>query len=54
LNFYLYETSKALFVQRKCWYISRSATSSYTIDTRIDLVNHEILESSTHSYVLVK
>ena len=54
LNFYLYETSKALFVQRKCWYISRNATSFYTIDDRIDLLNHEILESSTHSYVLIK
>ena len=54
LNFYLYETSKALFVQRKCWYISRNATSFYTIDDRIDLVNHEILESSTHSYALIK
>jgi heme/copper-type cytochrome/quinol oxidase subunit 1 len=54
LNFYLYETSKALFIQRKCWYINRGTISHYTNSRRVDLVNHEILETNTFSYVFIR
>jgi heme/copper-type cytochrome/quinol oxidase subunit 1 len=54
LNFYLYETSKTLFIQRKCWYISRHESVKAVIDERRDLVNHELNEAPSYSYVLVR
>ena len=54
LNFYLYETSKMLFIQRKCWFINRRNSSFHTVDDRISLVNHEIYESSSYSYIIIK
>jgi len=54
LNFYLYETSKSLFIQRKCWYISRHESFTYTQTNRTALINNELFESSTCSHVLIK
>ena len=54
LNFYLYETSRMLFIQRKSWFLSRSNSSLYTLNDKVDFINHEVYESSTHSYVLIK
>ena len=54
LNFYLYETSKMLFVQRKCWYISRHESVKAVVDDRKALINHELVEAPTYSYVLVR
>ena len=54
LNFYLYETSKALFLYRKCAYINRGAVYYYTSSNKLDLINHEILETNSYSYVLIK
>jgi len=54
LNFYLYETSKALFLYRKCSYINRGAVYYYTSSNKLDLINHEILETNSYSCVLIK
>ena len=54
LNFYLYETSKMLFIQRKCWYISRHESVKAVVDDRMALINHELVEAPTYSYVLVR
>jgi len=54
LNFYLYETSKSLFIQRKCWYLSRHENFIHTQTNRMGLINHELIESSSHSYIFIK
>lgn len=53
LNFYMYETSKTLFIQQKCWYLNRSDASNYTSPTRLSLVNLSLVSSSTYSYALI-
>jgi heme/copper-type cytochrome/quinol oxidase subunit 1 len=54
LNFYLYETSKMLFIQHKCWYISRHESMKSVLDERKNLLNHELSETSAYSYVLIR
>lgn len=54
LNFYLYETSKMLSIQRKCWYISRHESMKSVLDERRGLINHELNETASYSYVLIR
>jgi heme/copper-type cytochrome/quinol oxidase subunit 1 len=53
-SFYIYESARLLHIQHKGWYIARY---SRTLDMSRKLVkygNHELLETTLYSYVLVQ
>lgn len=54
LNFYLYEIARTRFVQRRGWYISRYNRSNALSLNELNYNNHEVLETTLYSYVLVQ
>ena len=54
LNFYLYEVARTRFVQRRGWYISRYNRSNALSLNELNYNNHEVLETTLYSYVLVQ
>ena len=54
LNFYIYEGARTWFLQRKGWYISRFNRHNSVRLNKLNYVNHEYLETTLYSYVLVK
>lgn len=53
LNFYLYEISKTLFIQRKCWYISRHESFILTQTDRIVFNTYVVPQSVTDTCVVI-
>jgi len=54
LNFYLYEVARTRFVQRRGWYISRYNRPHALSLNELNYNNHEVLETTLYSYVLVQ
>ena len=54
LNFYIYEGARTWFLQRKGWYVSRFNRHNSVRLNKLNYVNHEYLETTLYSYVLVK
>ena len=54
LNFYIYEGARTWFLQRKGWYLSRFNRHNSVRLNKLNYSNHEYLETTLYSYVLVK
>ena len=54
LNFYIYEGARTWFLQRKGWYLSRFNRHDSVRLNRLNFVNHEYLETTLYTYVLLK
>ena len=54
LNFYIYEGARTWFLQRKGWYLSRfNRNNSVRLNT-LNYTNHEFLETTLYTYVILK
>ena len=54
LNFYIYEGARTWFLQRKGWYLSRFNRHNSVRLNKLNYTNHEYLETTLYSYVLIK
>lgn len=54
LNFYIYEGARTWFLQRKTWHNARFNRHNSIKLNKLNYVNHEYLESTLYSYVLVQ
>lgn len=54
LNFYIYEGARTWFIQRKGWHVARFNRHDSVRLNKLNHYNHEYLETTLYSYVLVK
>lgn len=54
LNFYIYETSRLLFVQQKCWSFFRLVQPTFLKLNGLNYMNYEHLETTLYTYSFAK